>query len=231
MVSSTLRIAAANGVVNDNSVAPLTIALGFGFGAVVAIAVAGPVTGGHINPAVTLAYWSVYRHKFPLMNVAVYMAGQYLGAFLSAGLVYGVYHQGLSQLMTNFVNNSQKAEFLGGVFSSYPEKYVGIGVVYLDQILCAALLMIGILAFIDKRGLNMPPPLQPFAIGGTISVIIICFGINCDAALNPARDLAPRIFSVCLGYGWDAFRYCRFTKQIHFAYRKSNTFCNSVIFM
>ena len=45
--------------------------------------------GGHINPAVTLAYATIGR--FPWFKVPIYITAQLLGTFLGAGCVYGVY--------------------------------------------------------------------------------------------------------------------------------------------
>jgi len=47
----------------------------------------------------------------------------------------------------------------------------------------------------------------PFFVGLTILAIGICFGFNCGYAINPARDLAPRIFTMISGWGFDVFTY------------------------
>lgn len=62
---------------------------GWGMGVTLGVLVSGGISGGHINPAVTvaMAVWG----KHPWNKVPIYMVGQYLGAFLASALVYGVY--------------------------------------------------------------------------------------------------------------------------------------------
>ncbi|GBM58955.1 hypothetical protein AVEN_35952-1 [Araneus ventricosus] len=65
-------------------------AIGWGLAIAIAVAIAGSVSGGHVNPAVTLALASV--KKCPWKYVAHYMAAQYLGGFMAAAFVYIVYY-------------------------------------------------------------------------------------------------------------------------------------------
>ena len=68
------------------------------------------------------------------------------------------------------------------------------------------LLMIGVLAITDKRGMAPPSGLVPFMVGLVVFGIAMTFGLNCAFAINPARDLAPRIFTAIAGWGSDPFR-------------------------
>ena len=63
---------------------------GFGIAVMLGAYVSGGISGGHLNPAVTLAL--AISKKFKWKKVAVYFAGQYLGAFLAATVVYAVYY-------------------------------------------------------------------------------------------------------------------------------------------
>ncbi len=59
----------------------------------------------------------------------------------------------------------------------------------------------------DRRNLNIPAPAVPILVGLTLVGLIVSFGLNCGAALNPARDLSARIFLIIAGYdGSDVFR-------------------------
>ncbi|HZD11328.1 MAG TPA: MIP/aquaporin family protein, partial [Candidatus Binatia bacterium] len=72
-----------------------TIAFGWGFAVVMAVYIAGGVSGAHINPAVTLGL--AIKRDFPWSKVAPYIVAQILGAFVGALAVYLVYMEGLQQ--------------------------------------------------------------------------------------------------------------------------------------
>jgi len=59
----------------------------------------------------------------------------------------------------------------------------------------------------DTRNLNVPSYGVPLLVGLTLCGLIVSYGLNCGAALNPARDLAARIFLTTAGYGSQVFRY------------------------
>ncbi|XP_070303491.1 aquaporin-9 [Salvelinus sp. IW2-2015] len=69
---------------------PLTIHIGFTLGVMMAVYVAGGVSGAHVNPAVSLAM--VVLGKLPIKKFPVYVAAQFLGAFAGSCAVYGLYY-------------------------------------------------------------------------------------------------------------------------------------------
>lgn len=73
------------------------------------------------------------------------------------------------------------------------------------QTLGTALLLYGIMAITDKRNMAVPKGVIPLAIGLTLFMVITCTGNNTGAAVNPARDLSPRVYSLIIGYD-SAFR-------------------------
>ena len=58
----------------------------------------------------------------------------------------------------------------------------------------------------DERNMQTPKGLQPFAIGLIVFVIGMTYHWNCGYAINPARDLSPRIFTCIAGWGTEVFR-------------------------
>ncbi len=70
----------------------LSVALGYGLALMIGILVSGGVSGGHLNPAVTLSMACL--NKLRWLYVPVYMIAQYLGAFVGAAIVYGLYIDG-----------------------------------------------------------------------------------------------------------------------------------------
>ncbi|GBN80694.1 Aquaporin-10, partial [Araneus ventricosus] len=74
-------------------------------------------------------------------------------------------------------------------------------------VLATALLLIVICAAIDQRYKRVPPHYQPTIVGLGAIVILLAFGYNCGAPLNPARDLGPRIFTLLAGWGTETFTF------------------------
>ena len=69
------------------------------------------------------------------------------------------------------------------------------------------MLLIGVLAVTDARNMQPIKGFQPFAIGLIVFVIGMTYHLNCGYAINPARDLGPRIFTSIAGWGTEVFRY------------------------
>ena len=69
------------------------------------------------------------------------------------------------------------------------------------------LLLLCVCAITDTRNMEVPKGLVPLLVGLTVLNIGVCFGFNCGYAINPARDLAPRLFTLIAGWGGDTFTY------------------------
>jgi glycerol uptake facilitator len=167
------------------------ITLGWGLGVTMGIYVAGKVSGAHLNPAVTLAL-AVFR-GFPWRKVLPYSLAQTAGAFLAAALVYRNYLPAFRQ----FDPMLQKTAGIFTTFPAFPElPQAG----FLDQVIGTALLLLLIFAITDE--LNMPPGanLTPLMIGLVVVAIGMSFGAMHGYAINPARDLGPRLFTVLAGF-------------------------------
>ena len=90
-------------LIGDGSIAQKTmgvsqdftnVALGYGLALMVGILVSGGVSGGHLNPAVTLTM--AFMGKCRWIQVPVYWCAQYLGAFIGAAVLYGIYADGIN---------------------------------------------------------------------------------------------------------------------------------------
>jgi MIP family channel proteins len=180
----------------------LSVNLGWGLGAAIAVWCCGGVSGGHINPAVTLAMGILGR--LPLIKIPVYWIGQYVGAFMAAACVFGVYYDGIN----NFDGGHRAvmgANATAGIFGTYPQGYVSTGAGLGDQIFGTMLLVLGVMAITDKNNIPCPKGLIPLAVGLLIGLIGMTFGQNCGFPINPARDLSPRLFTAIAGYGTEVF--------------------------
>ena len=152
----------------------------------IGILVSGGVSGGHLNPAVTLSM-AVLR-KCSWIQVPIYMLAQYLGAFLAAAVLYGIYADGIN-------GAGGKVPGTAGIFASYPysggEWEPSSVTLAFDQILGTALLLIIILAVTDDKNMNVSSGLVPLLIGLGLAAIHNSFGLNAGCAINPARDFSP----------------------------------------
>lgn len=62
-----------------------------------------------------------------------------------------------------------------------------------------------VLAIIDPRNSPVPSGLEPFTVGLVVLVIGLSMGFNSGYAVNPARDLGPRVFTALAGWGGEVF--------------------------
>ncbi len=179
-----------------------TITFGWAFAVIIAVYVSGGVSGAHINPAVTIAL--AFKRDFPWKKVGPYIIAQMIGAFLGALGVYLVYHDGLVAAgMPNVWCTGP-----GGVFG---EAYWGAAVAHGDgtsysllnaavaEIIGTATLLWGVLASGDAKNLGLKDNLGVWVVGGVVLAVGMSLGGPSGYAINPARDLGPRIFGTLVG--------------------------------
>jgi glycerol uptake facilitator protein len=167
------------------------ITLGWGLAVLMGICVSGRVSGGHINPAVTLAL-AVFR-GFPWRKVLPYTASQLAGAFAGAALVYVNYLPAFHQ----FDPDLSKSVTVFATAPAFPDAWMhGL----LDQVVGTALLVGLVLAISEPRNPFVPPSLQPLCVALVVVAIGISWGGMHGYAINPARDLGPRLFTLAAGF-------------------------------
>jgi len=182
----------------------LAVALGYGFALMIGILVSGGVSGGHLDPAVTLAMAALRKCKWSVLPV--YWAAQYLGAFLGAAVLYGIYADGINNVIGKDLGAA-------GIFASYPNVAVSNGTLVMpsnvtlvmDQALGTAVLLVIILAVTDERNMKVASGLVAPLIGLGLAAIHISLAFNAGCAINPARDFSPRLFTLIAGFGEETF--------------------------
>lgn len=167
------------------------ITLGWGLGVMFGVYAAGRVSGAHLNPAVTLAL-ALFR-GFAWSKAAPYVLAQTAGAFAGAALVYFNYREAFRQF-------DPLLERTAGVFCTFPAFPGAPSAGFFDQVLGTALLLFLIFAVTDERNVSLSPGLAPVVIGLIVVAIGISFGALHGYAINPARDLGPRLFTVLAGF-------------------------------
>jgi len=173
----------------------LSINLGWAAGLCLGVWVSAGISGGHINPAVTLAL-ATWR-DFPWKKVPGYIFAQVLGGFTGAALVYGNYVSAIDVFENGKGIRTMRT---AGLFATYALDYMTNVSCFFSEVLATAVLMIVILAMTDKK--NCPPPagLFPLVIFIVFMGIGISLGMETGYSLNPARDLGPRFLTAVAGY-------------------------------
>ncbi|XP_023227426.1 aquaporin-7-like [Centruroides sculpturatus] len=133
------------------------------------------------------------------------MLSQYLGAFLSAAILFLVYRDGIEAFDKGIRSVPPNSNATANIFSCFPQEYASTFTCVMDQIVSTGLLLAAVCSTIDERNMSVPKGMAPLMIGLTLCGIMMGFGSNCGAPLNPARDLGPRIFTAMAGWGTEVF--------------------------
>jgi len=178
----------------------MVITTGWAMAVAMGVYIAGRISGGHINPAVTLGLAMI--GKFPWHDVPKYLAAQFLGAFLGAVIVWLAY-------LAHWPVTPDEGKKLV-VFSTAPA-IRRLGLNLLTEIIATFALMFGVLAIIANTG-TLQSGLAPLLIGFLVWALGLSLGGPTGFAMNPARDLAPRLAHALLpipgkggsdwGYAW-----------------------------
>lgn len=179
----------------------------WGIGVMFGVYCSGGISGGHLNPAVTLSN-CIFR-GFPWKKLPIYAFAQFLGAFLGAFIVYGNYKSAFDNFEGVGVRTVTGSTATAGVFCTYPAAFMTRTGMFFSEVVASAILMMGIYAINDEN--NLPAGnLGPLCLFFLIFGLGAAFGWETGYAINPARDFGPRLASACLGYGsevWSAGGY------------------------
>jgi MIP family channel proteins len=181
----------------------LSINLGWGLAVAMGVYVAGGVTGAHLNPAVTLAL-AVHR-GFSWRKVAPFVAAQMAGAFAGASLTFFTYREAFDRF-DGGLRQVAGEKATASIFATYPQPFLSTMGGLTDQVVGTALLLLVIFALGDAKNLAPEPRSAPLVVGALVVLIGMTFGFNAGYAINPARDLGPRLFTALAGWGAEVFR-------------------------
>jgi MIP family channel proteins len=182
----------------------LSINIAWGLAVTMGVYVSGGVSGAHLNPAVTLAL-AVHR-GFPWAKLPWFWAAQLAGAFAGAATTFLAYREAFTHF-DGGVRQVTGAQATAGIFATYPQPFLSnVPGGLVDQVVGTALLILVIFALGDLKNLAPEPKAGPLVVGALVVVIGMSFGYNAGYAINPARDLGPRVFTALAGWGGDVFR-------------------------
>ncbi|MGB8194095.1 MAG: MIP/aquaporin family protein [Chitinophagaceae bacterium] len=177
----------------------IVITFGWAMAVFTGVYVASRYSGAHLNPAVTVAL--AYVGKIPFGDVLIYIGGQMLGAMLGALLVWVTYHH-------HFTATEDGPSKLA-VFATGPAIYSPVRNL-LTEIIATFVLIFGVLHIVTPSASLGALDALPVAL--LVLGIGISLGGPTGYAINPARDLGPRIVHALVpmrgkgssewGYSW-----------------------------
>ncbi|MCP4180251.1 MAG: aquaporin family protein [bacterium] len=177
----------------------IVITAGWGFAVAMGVYITGWVSGAHLNPAVTIAM--IVVGKLPASLAVTYILGQFTGAAIGAFLVFLAYK--------SHWEKTEDPDLKLSVFCTIPaiRKYKHN---IMTEIIGTAMLLLGVLGIATKHN-GLVNGIAPLAIGLLVFAIGLSLGGPTGYAINPARDLIPRIMHFILpipGKRNSDWKYC-----------------------
>jgi len=171
----------------------IVITMAWGFAVMCGVLIAGPYSGAHLNPAVTIGL--AMAGRFPWASVTGYIAAQMLGGFCGALLVYVFYQD-------HFKATEGNEDGILTMFCTMPAiKHKSVNL--LSEFIATSLLVFVILALTTCGNCAAVGGVSgtPVSLGGLgsfpVTYLIMALGMSLGGttgyAMNPARDLGPRI--------------------------------------
>ena len=157
----------------------LAIALGWGFAVTIAVYCAGFMGPAHLNPAVTLGFAMIGEFEWSL--VIPFIISQLLGAFCAAVVIWW-------NFMPHWKETKDEKTILGS-FVTIPairNKKAN----FLSEAIGTFVLVFGLLALTRNQ---FSDGLKALIVGMIVGALVLSLGGTTGYALNPARDLGPRI--------------------------------------
>jgi glycerol uptake facilitator protein len=178
----------------------IVITFGWGMGVAMAVYAVGQFSGAHLNPAVTLGFATIGLTDWG--DVPEYLAGEFVGAFIGATLVWLAY--------LNHWGETEDPGLKLACFSTAPAIRNPVANM-ITEVIGTFLLLFGILGIVANKA-PVEIGLSALLIGLLVFAIGLSLGGPTGYAINPARDLGPRIMHAILpiagkgpsdwGYSW-----------------------------
>lgn len=158
----------------------IVVTFGWAIGVFTGVLFAAPISGAHLNPAVTIAL--AMAHKFPADQIPLYFAAQLLGAMFGSGLVWLAYKKQFDA--------TEDADAKKAVFCTSPNIRSYFYNIITELIGTHMLVMAVLYMAVPEVGLGA---LNALPVALVVLGIGLSLGGPTGYAINPARDLGPRI--------------------------------------
>jgi glycerol kinase len=175
------------------------VCITWGLAVTLAIYTTASVSGCHANPAVTLAL-AIFR-KFSWAKVLPYSVAQVIGGIAGAAIVYALFNP-VIDLFNQTHHLTRAAGGAAGVFFTHTGTGITPMHAFSDEIILTAILNFGIFAITEQYNEQAPGANSgALMIGFLVAAIGASMGYLEAWAINPARDLGPRLFAFAAGWG------------------------------
>ncbi|MBS0649129.1 MAG: aquaporin family protein [Verrucomicrobia bacterium] len=159
----------------------IVISAGWGFAVAMAVYITGWASGGHYNPAVTLGFCIAKKTAWDL--IPLYLSGQFIGALLGAVLVWFSYFPHWQK------TPDPQMKLLSFATQPAIRNYTWN---FVCELIGTFVLLLGVLGIFDMHN-GIASGMGPYAVGILIFAIGLSLGGPTGYAINPVRDLGPRI--------------------------------------
>uniref|UniRef100_A0A0N4ZST9 Aquaporin-9 n=1 Tax=Parastrongyloides trichosuri TaxID=131310 RepID=A0A0N4ZST9_PARTI len=161
------------------------------------------ITGSHMNPA--FSFNSYLMNLLTFKAFIFYSIAQIFGAFLGSLCAYYAFIDAINKYDGGY-RQLYGDKATAHLFATFPAPHLSFSGSIIDQFLASFILAVcvGIITDINNQ---IPKWAQPFMISTVIGIVGGSLGINASNAMNPARDLGPRILLLLEGYGWEVFSF------------------------
>ena len=165
----------------------------------------GGISGGHINPAVTIPM-CIFR-GFSWRKGCKYIVAQTLGCAFGAFVVYMLYRDSILVYEGGLPHAVSEIYLTAGLFITRPFPIISLMRAYMTELLATAALLFLVLAMSDHGNWSVRRGTMHVGLFFVILAIGSSLGSNTGYALNPARDTGPRIVLTLLGYGSEVWTH------------------------
>ncbi len=161
-----------------NRVGTLGVALGFGFSLLIMAYVIGPISGCHINPAVTLGM--LLARKINITHATFAWLGQVIGGVGGAAIIYGI---------ASGRDEWERGQFAANLWSG---DYFGLGATIVAEVVLTGILVMVVLFTTTRK---FAPGMGGVVAGLTLTLIhLISIPVD-NTSVNPARSIGTALFA------------------------------------
>jgi MIP family channel proteins len=173
----------------------------WGLGVLFGIIVSAKLSGAHLNPAVSIAL--TIRGDLKPSKLPFYILAQIIGAFIGSLLVYMNYSEAILEfeIKAGILRSSIESIRTASLFATYPASQISNWNAFFDQFLGTTILVFLIFVINEEKNKIFDTNIAPILVSLVVVAIGMSFGVNAGYAINPARDLGPRIMTYMLGWG------------------------------
>jgi glycerol uptake facilitator protein len=184
------------------------VAILWGIGVALSIYATRHLSCAHLNPAVSIAM--AIGGRMSPARLPTYLTAQFLGAFMAAAVIYLLFADSIARFenMEGIVRGTASSVRTAMIFGEFypnpgagPYVAVTMPTAFMAESGGTFLLVMLIMSLTEGCNLGRPDDsLAPMFIGLTVTILISILGPLTQAGFNPARDLAPRLFAMLMGW-------------------------------